>query len=60
MGKIKTAACVTNRTVIRLYGDQEKRFLNKLIFVRRNVFPYFHAKKIYAALFIICYLLLRS
>lgn len=56
INKIKEAAFLTNKTVTRLFGEQEKTIINKLIFVKRNVFPYFHAAKIYTVFFVYFYL----
>jgi len=53
---IKNAACLTNKTVVRLYGKKENRILQKLKFVNKNVFPYFHAAKIYTVFFIYFYI----
>ena len=54
--KIKNAAYMTNKTVVRLYGDREKRFTNRLTFIEKNVLPFFHAAKIYTTFFILFYI----
>jgi glycosyltransferase involved in cell wall biosynthesis len=56
ISKIKNAALLTNRTVIRLYGEKEKIFLYKLKFVKKNIKPYFHTAKIYSVFFVFFYL----
>lgn len=54
--KIRNAAYLTNKTVVRLYGEKEKSILQKLEFVYKNVLPYFHAAKIYTVFFIYFYI----
>jgi len=55
--RIKNVAHLTNMTAVRLFGEQEYNFTNKLNFVKRNVFPYFYIAKIYTVFFIYFYLL---
>src|SRR5665647_240888 len=53
--RIKNVAHLTNMTAVRLFGEQEYNFTNKLNFVKRNVFPYFYIAKIYTVFFIYFY-----
>lgn len=58
--KIKNAAYGTNKMIVRLFGEHEKNFTNKLVFVKRNILPYFHMAKIFTVFFILFYLSSRN
>lgn len=53
---IKSAAQLTFKTVVRLYGKKELNYINKFYFIINNVLPYVHAAKIYSIFFIFFYL----
>ena len=55
--KIKKAAYLTSETVVTIFGKRERLFFSKLIFVRKNVLPYFCERRIYSLLFVVYYLL---
>ncbi len=55
--EIKNNAYLTNKTAMCIFGEQEIEFSKKLIFVQKNILPYFNTAKIYAffSFFFICY-----
>ena len=57
IGKIKNAACLTNKMAIFIFGEQEKKIEAKLKFIFVNVIPYFKSGKIYILFFTFFYLL---
>ena len=57
--KIKNAAYLTNKTVVHLFGEEQKTFYKKLSFIKKNILPFFCQAKIYTLFFILFYLLLK-
>jgi glycosyltransferase involved in cell wall biosynthesis len=59
VGKIKNAAYLTNRTAVSIFGEHEKNFKSRLIFIEKNIFPYFHTSRIYAIFFVYFYMSMK-
>lgn len=56
INRIKKSAYSTKEIAVQIFGEQEKSFLARIRFVRKNVIPYFYFAKIYALFFIYFYI----